>query len=100
MGVTYYDFRHNTPAPGLTTDYWLVHCHAATDDCTNPGSWTSETHVAGPFDMETAPDARGYFAGDYEGLARAGSSFVAFFVMANDGNLANRTDVFASTLHP
>lgn len=100
VGVTYYDFRHNTPAPGLTTDYWLVHCHAATDDCTNPGSWTSETHVAGPFDMETAPDARGYFAGDYEGLARAGSSFVAFFVMANDGNLANRTDVFASTLHP
>jgi hypothetical protein len=100
VGVTYYDFRNNTAAPGLTTDYWFVHCHAATDDCTNPGSWSSETHVGGPFDMETAPDANGYFTGDYEGLARAGNSFVAFFVMANDGNLANRTDVFASTLNP
>jgi hypothetical protein len=102
VGVTYYDFRNNTDASGLTTDYWFVHCHAATDDCTSPSSWATapETHVAGPFDMETAPDARGYFVGDYEGLARAGSSFVAFFAKANDGNLTNRTDVFASTLHP
>jgi hypothetical protein len=100
VGVTYYDFRNNTPATGLTTDYWFVHCHGATDDCTNPNSWTSETHVAGPFDMETAPNANGYFVGDYEGLARAGSSFVAFFAIANDGDLANRTDVFASTVHP
>ncbi len=100
IGVTYYDFRNNTPAPGLPTDYWFVHCHPATQDCTNPGSWTTETHVAGQFDMETAPDARGYFVGDYEGLARAGGSFVGFFAMANDGNLANRTDIFESTLNP
>jgi hypothetical protein len=100
VGVTYYDFRNNTPAPGLPTDYWFVHCHAATQDCTDPSSWASETHVAGPFDMETAPNAGGFFVGDYEGLARAGSSFVAFFAMANDGNLANRTDIFEATLHP
>ena len=72
----------------------------ATQDCTNPSSWTSETHVAGPFDMETAPNAGGLFVGDYEGLARAGNSFVAFFAMANDGNLANRTDIFKATLNP
>src|SRR5919204_1515022 len=30
IGVTYYDFRNNTPAPGLRTDYWLAHCHPAT----------------------------------------------------------------------
>jgi len=100
VGVTYYDFRNNTAAPGLPTDYWFVHCHATTDDCTNPASWTSETHVAGPFDMETAPDANGYFVGDYEGLARAGNAFVALYATANDGNLGNRTDVFASTLIP
>lgn len=100
IGVTYYDFRNNTAAPGLTTDYWFVHCHPSTQDCTSPDSWTSETHVAGPFDMETAPNARGFFVGDYEGLARAGNSFVAFFAMANDGNLANRTDVFKTTLGP
>jgi len=100
VGVTYYDFRNNTPTPGLPTDYWFVHCHAATQDCTNPSNWSSEAHVAGPFDMETAPDAGGYFLGDYEGLARAGNSFVAFFAMANDGNLTNRTDIFESTIHP
>jgi hypothetical protein len=77
-----------------------VHCHAATVDCSNPANWVGETHVAGPFDMETAPNARGLFVGDYEGLARAGNSFVAFFAMANDGNLANRTDIFESTLSP
>jgi hypothetical protein len=100
VGVTYYDFRNNTSLPGLPTDYWFVHCHAATQDCTNPGNWSSDTHVAGPVDMETAPDARGYFLGDYEGLARAANSFVAFFAMTNDGNLANRTDIFESTLNP
>jgi hypothetical protein len=99
VGVTYYDFRNNTSAPGLTTDSWFVHCHAATQDCSNPANW-SETHVAGPFDMETAPNANGLFVGDYEGLARAANSFVAFFGMANDGNLANRTDIFESTLNP
>ncbi len=100
IGVTYYDFRHNTPAPGLPTDYWLVHCHPATQNCADPGSWASETHVAGPFDMETAPNAAGLFVGDYEGLARAGNSFVALFGMANDGNLTNRTDIFEATLTP
>ncbi len=100
IGVTYYDFRNNTPAPGLPTDYWFVHCHPATQDCTSASSWTSETHVAGPFDMETAPNASGLFVGDYEGLARAASSFVALFAMANDGNLANRTDIFMSKLTP
>jgi hypothetical protein len=100
VGVTYYDFRNNTPAPGLPTDYWFVHCHPTAQDCTSSGSWTTETHVAGPFDMETAPDANGLFVGDYEGLARAGTSFVAFFAMTNDGNLANRTDIFEATLNP
>ena len=29
--------------------------------------------------MENAPVARGYFLGDYEGLANAGSDFGSFF---------------------
>jgi hypothetical protein len=51
VGVTYYDFRHNTPDPGLPTDQWFIHCHS-TSDCTDPANW-SETHVAGPFDSRT-----------------------------------------------
>jgi len=44
VGVSYYDFRANTPAPGADTDVWLVRC---TSTCTNPAQW-SETRVAGP----------------------------------------------------
>jgi len=96
VAVTYYDFRNNTPAAGVPTDYWLVHCHA---DCTNPGNW-SETHVAGPFDIETAPFARGYFLGDYEGLANVANAFLPLFIQTNSGNTANRTDAFATFVGP
>ncbi len=69
-------------------------------DCTNPADW-SETHVAGSFDIEAAPISRGYFLGDYEGLTAVGSdfnTFLPFYVQANTGNTANRTDVFAATI--
>ncbi len=94
VAVTYYDFRGNTPAPGLPTDYWVVLCHTA---CGDSSSWT-ETHVAGPFDMETAPFAVGLFVGDYEGFASIGNGFLAFFVQTNTGDTANRTDVFAAMI--
>ena len=98
VGVTYYDFRNNTADAGVPTDYWLIHCHS---DCTNPASWSnSETHLAGPFDIETAPFARGYFLGDYEGLTSLGNRFVPFFIQANSGNTSNRTDAFFTTVGP
>ena len=96
LGVTYYDFRNNTPAAGVPTDYWLVHCHTG---CTSPGNW-AETHVAGSFDMETAPFARGFFVGDYEGLASVEDAFLPFFIQTNSGNTANRTDAFATFIGP
>ncbi|MDQ3870244.1 MAG: glycoside hydrolase [Chloroflexota bacterium] len=105
VGVTYYDFRFNTPAPGLNTDYFLVHSH-------NGGTtWDPETKITpASFDMESAPDARGYFVGDYEGLAHVGSSFLAFFVQSVVWGVphpappavdtVNRTDAFAALLSP
>jgi hypothetical protein len=45
----------------------------------------------------TAPDALGYFVGDYTGLDHFGTTFHPAWVTANDGNLANRTDVFHRT---
>ena len=77
VGVTYYDFRNNTPAPGLPTDQWFVHCHPTTD-CTNPANW-AESHVFGPFDLENAATAGGYFLGDYEGMTTIGTNFMPFF---------------------
>jgi len=77
VGVTYYDFRSNTAAAGALTDQWFIHCHPS-DDCTDPGRW-SETHVDGPFDIEQAPVARGFFLGDYAGLDAVGTTFLSFF---------------------
>jgi hypothetical protein len=77
VGVTYYDFRHNTPDTGLPTDQWFIHCHP-TADCTDPANW-AENHVDGPFDIENAPVAGGYFLGDYEGLDAIGTTFASFF---------------------
>jgi hypothetical protein len=78
VGVTYYDFRSNTPAPGALTDQWIVHCHPGLADCTDPANWT-ENHVFGPFDLENAATAGGYFLGDYEGMTSVGTSFLPFF---------------------
>ncbi|MDQ2913166.1 MAG: glycoside hydrolase [Chloroflexota bacterium] len=86
IGVTYYDFRSDTPtAATLLTSYWMVTSQDGGD------SWT-ESRIARPFDMRTAPDAGGFFVGDYEGLS---ASLVPFFGTANSGSAANRTDIFA-----
>jgi hypothetical protein len=87
VGVTYYDFRNNTPDPGVPTDYWLIHCHAD-QDCTAASSW-AENHVAGPFDIELAPIFHGYYLGDYEGLTSTGTTFLPMFVQTTASDMAN-----------
>ncbi|HJP65408.1 MAG TPA: sialidase family protein, partial [Actinomycetota bacterium] len=87
VAITYYDFRNNTADPGLPTDYWLIHCHAS-QGCTDPSSW-AENHVAGPFDIERAPLFRGYFIGDYEGLASTGTTFLPTFTQTTPTDMAN-----------
>jgi hypothetical protein len=84
VGVTYYDFRNNTSAPGLPTDYFLVHCHpSATVACTSSTDWGSEARItSASFDMEQAAVSRGYFTGDYQGLAVIGNQFRPVFVEA------------------
>jgi len=103
VAVTYDDLENATGAhPGLT-DAFIVHCHAATADGTNPASWATggETRLSttGSFDMTTAPDAGGYFVGDYEGLTASGTTFDPFFVMAHPIATTGLTDPFASTAH-
>ncbi len=60
----------------------------------------NETHIAGSFDMMTAPNAGGYFTGDYEGLITVGTNFQSFFVLTNSGNTSNRTDVETTNIAP
>src|SRR6266704_2871127 len=93
VGVSFYDFRNlTTQTTTLPTDYWFV-------TSTNHGaSFGNEVHIAGPFDMLTAPNAGGFFVGDYEGLTTIGTTFQPFFVQANSGNRSNRTDVFTTSI--
>ena len=81
VAVLYYDFRNNTPDPGLPTDVWLT-------QSTDGGATWEEQHVTGPFDMKQAPVARGYFLGDYMGLEAIGDDLLAFF-STTQGDPAN-----------
>jgi hypothetical protein len=95
IGVTYYDLRGNTSDPTiLQTDYWLA--------VSNDGSTWRESHLAGPFDLAIAPRASASqgqtaaFLGDYQGLASVANRFIAYYVRTNNGDVDNRTDVFAA----
>ena len=93
VGVTYYDFSADDPSGGpLATDYWF------TSSGDGGASFSPRRRLTErSFDMRTAPDARGFFVGDYEGLASAEGRFLPVFVTAND-DLANRTDVFSTAV--
>jgi hypothetical protein len=96
VGVTYYDFSFDDPSGGpLDTDYWFT---ASRDGGLMFAGRTRLTPQS--FDMRTAPDARGFFVGDYEGLTTSRRRYVPVFVTANNGNLENRTDVFSTSLRP
>ncbi len=93
VAVSYYDFRNDRPGDGvLSTDVWVTHSHDGGQTFPDESRLTSAS-----FDMRTAPDAGGYFVGDYSGLDHFGTTFHPTWVGANDGNTVNRTDVFHRT---
>jgi hypothetical protein len=118
VAVTYYDTRNlgATQMDHLPTSYWVRY---STDGGAHfPDS--SEQQIGATFDSMTAPIARGFFLGDYEGLQPSGSGFLAVYVKTNcdapypqsnpycapaDSNTSNPhttntnpTDVFVATL--
>jgi Neuraminidase (sialidase) len=78
VAVTYYDSRNLTPGD---TAHWPTDFFGAVS--TDGGATWTEQHLAGSFDLRTAPIARGFFLGDYEGLQPSGSGFLAVFVKTN-----------------
>jgi hypothetical protein len=90
VAVTYYDFRNNTAAAGLPTDYWFVHAHAH-QDLTNPNNWGDEKRVTNSsFNLENAPHSfGGPNLGKYQGLAAAGSSFMIAFAQPHGSDRAS-----------
>jgi hypothetical protein len=94
VAVAYYDIRND---PGdkccLETDYFVADSHDGGQ------TWAEARVTPASFDDTFAPVSRGYFLGDYQGLADDGAAFKAFFVHTNT-DTSNRTDVFASTVTP
>ncbi len=96
VAITYYDFRNNTSAATLPTDFWAVTC--AAKDCTKPGAWR-ERHIEGPFDArKVPPTSSGRMLGDYTGLVSTGSGFVAVYGVAT-GDAANPVDLHSATFY-
>ena len=79
VAVTYYDTRNL--APGDTAHWPTDFFGVISSD--GGATWGTEQHLAGSFDLKTAPVARGFFLGDYEGLQPSGSGFMAVFVKTN-----------------
>ena len=93
VAVTYYDNRNLTPGQtaNLPTDYFVKY---STDGGATFGSEQRITPTS--FDSRTAPVARGFFLGDYEGLQPMGTGFAAMFVKTNCDSTDALGQVFPS----
>jgi hypothetical protein len=92
VAVTYYDFRKYKSGDTTTpTVLWMVECKSG---CTNSSNWT-ERRVSKSFNIENAPDAGGYFLGDYSAVGNIGAGFQPFWVQTVK-SLKIRTDVFSA----
>jgi Neuraminidase (sialidase) len=73
LAVLYYDDYRNDSKPGIPTDVYLRH------SSDRGATWSAPQRLAS-FDLANAPIARGYFVGDYQGLAPIGArGLLAFF---------------------
>jgi hypothetical protein len=98
VGLTYFDFRTLAPdnTTTLPTDIWFKSAPRGGNLAT-----ATETHVTGPFNMLEAPFAGGFFLGDYQGLAAAGTGFVGVDDITNCNTTdcgSNATDTYAFRL--
>src|SRR5216683_3879240 len=80
IAVTYYD---SGSLSSTNTTTWPIDYKAIYSSDGGATFSATPQEVAGPFDLMSAPVARGFFLGDYEGLQSTGSGFIALFVMTN-----------------
>jgi BNR repeat-like domain len=87
VALLHYDLRTDDSATATPASTWLL----TTRD--NGATW-NEFAVLAPFDMANAPNARGLFLGDYQGLVSANGTFVPLIGIAT-GATTNRTEIVA-----
>ncbi|HEX6348310.1 MAG TPA: sialidase family protein [Candidatus Dormibacteraeota bacterium] len=94
LGIDYFSLRHPELGPGVwpVERYLRDSSGPAVVSTPTPGAqpvasitFNTPTHVAGPFNMLAAPNAGGFFVGDYESMTidRDGKSFHTFYSATN-----------------
>ena len=87
VGITWYDLRNDRRGDAmLTTDVWFARSR-------DQGATWRQEHLAGPFDLRTAPNNR---LGEYQGLAGLGRGFAAVFTMSRPAAEDGPSDVFVA----
>ena len=88
VGLLWYDFRNFHGAGPLQTDAWLTISR-------DHGRTWREIHLAGPFDLRSAPLASGGpFVGDYEGLVGLPRGFAIAFGQARPAAVGGSAAIF------
>jgi hypothetical protein len=83
VGISYYDISRSlkrVPLDVLPTDSWFTQSEGSSLN------FSKRQHLFGPFNIKAAPDAGGFFTGDYEGLTTSGQDdqgFLPFFGVTN-----------------
>jgi len=91
LGVLWYDNRRDRLGDDeATTDVWFASSR-------NRGRTWRHTHVAGSFDMRTAPRGR---IGEYQGLAAGRRAFAAVFTVAAPLARNGPSDIFFARIVP
>ena len=93
IAITYYDFRKDTADMNtLLASCWRI---VSSDG----GTTWREVPLAGPFNLLNAAlsGVRAPFLGDYHGLVASHDIFLAFFAVANSGDLAHSSSIFATS---
>jgi len=90
--ATYYDYRFDTDNGQESIDDWAIICDPSKLDCRDPANWGVELRLTErSFDILKAPQAGGFFLGDYMGLVAARANVLPAFGIV-DGD--QRTSVF------
>jgi hypothetical protein len=98
VGVSYFDLRNNTPTqPSILANHWLATCH---QNCGAANASWQEVSVAGPFDLQRAPYAKGFFVGDYMGIVAGGGAFDLLYVTSTPTGNAELTAAYFTTATP
>lgn len=96
VGVAYYEI-----APGATASTPLATRYRFAVSNDHGATWTGRRDLTTkPFDLRGAPYDGGYFLGEYEGFAAAGTAFVAAAAFVNDGDANDPTDIFSVRVTP